>query len=342
MDYPLRSYRHPKKLHVVVVFLMITVITVLHYSTTQSLVAYHTFYRELYFIPIIMVSFWYGLAAGFYTAVLVVFLYIPHVFLTWHAQPGVNLGNVFQILVFILVALATGYLSDREKEHQREMLEGQRLTAMGRAAFAMTSELQSVLKNLKELQAAAQPGQDNGFHDRLQKVIERISVLYQTLSHFGPGYETRSKDFVEIASAIERVRAKLAKVSKMSGVGIEAQLAGITGLLRINEEDFIWVIEELTRNGIEHSEPGKVVTIRVRQIEDRYEIAISDQGKGIASENLKKVLVPFYTTKEKGTGLGLSICKKIMRDNGGDIRVDSKPGEGATFTMVFPQASDGR
>ena len=59
-------------------------------------------YRELYFIPIILVSFRYGLKKGFYTAVVVISLYFPHILLTWRAQPGVNIGNLLQILVFIL------------------------------------------------------------------------------------------------------------------------------------------------------------------------------------------------------------------------------------------------
>jgi signal transduction histidine kinase len=61
-----------------------------------------------------------------------------------------------------------------------------------------------------------------------------------------------------------------------------------------------------------------------------------DQGRGIEPEDLSKIFVPFYTTKENGTGLGLAVCRKMMRDNGGDILVESEPGKGSTFTLVFP------
>ena len=67
-------------------------------------------------------------------------------------------------------------------------------------------------------------------------------------------------------------------------------------------------------------------------------IAISDTGKGMTSEQMGKIFMPFYTTKEvgKGTGLGLSVSYGIVKNLGGDIEVQSGVGEGSTFTIVLP------
>src|SRR3989339_91685 len=135
-------FRESKKARLAVVFLMIAVVTVLHYRTMGSQIAYHILYRELFFIPIILVSFWYGLKKGFYAAVFIIFLYSPHIFMTWNVQPGVNLGNLFQLIVYILVAVVTGHLSNREKERHRNLTEAQNLATLGRATLVMTSELQ--------------------------------------------------------------------------------------------------------------------------------------------------------------------------------------------------------
>src|SRR3989339_288375 len=135
-------FRESKKARLAVVYLMIAGITVLHYSTMGSQVSHHILYRELFFVPIILVSFWYGLKKGFYTALFVIFLYSPHIFMTWSAQPGVNVGNLLQLIVFILVAVVTGHLSNREKERQRNLTEAQNLATLGRATLVMTSELQ--------------------------------------------------------------------------------------------------------------------------------------------------------------------------------------------------------
>lgn len=67
-------------------------------------------------------------------------------------------------------------------------------------------------------------------------------------------------------------------------------------------------------------------------------VSISDTGSGIAPEHLKKIFDPFFTTKRvgEGTGLGLSITYGIVKRHGGSIKVQSRPGSGATFTVAVP------
>jgi len=329
--------RGSNKGYLALVFLMIAVVTALHYGTMDSHVAYHTLYRELYFVPIILVSFRYGLQKGFYTAVLVIFLYVPHIMMTWEAQPGVNIGNLLQILVYILVAVATGYLSDRENERHRQMAEIRSLASLGKATLAVASELQEILNTLKGLQSAGSPSSRD-----MQSVIDRLSSLNETLTHFKPGLGTGRREFVEVVVAIEKAHQRASRIAKEKRVEVTAQLGAASGLLRINEADLVWMIEELTRNAVEHSDPGKTVTISVSRLADGFAVAVADQGRGIAAENLTKIFVPFFTTKEKGSGLGLPVCRKIMRDNGGDILVESKPGEGSTFTLIFPWTMVGK
>jgi CheY-like chemotaxis protein len=72
-------------------------------------------------------------------------------------------------------------------------------------------------------------------------------------------------------------------------------------------------------------------------------LAVSDSGHGIAPEIKDRIFDPFYTTKEQGegTGLGLSVVHGIAKECGGMVTVESKPGEGATFSVFFPKIENG-
>jgi signal transduction histidine kinase len=73
------------------------------------------------------------------------------------------------------------------------------------------------------------------------------------------------------------------------------------------------------------------------------QIEVEDRGCGIEGEALERIFEPFYTTKPpgEGTGLGLSISERTIRDHGGSIAVESRPGEGTQFTVFLPGASQG-
>jgi signal transduction histidine kinase len=85
------------------------------------------------------------------------------------------------------------------------------------------------------------------------------------------------------------------------------------------------------------SNEGKV-RVATREENNMAIVSISDTGKGIAPEHLKKIFDPFFTTKRvgEGTGLGLSITYGIIKRHGGSIKVESRSGEGTTFTVMIP------
>ena len=70
---------------------------------------------------------------------------------------------------------------------------------------------------------------------------------------------------------------------------------------------------------------------------------MTDNGPGIAPEDMDRIFKPFFTTKGSGTGLGLAISQRAVYGHGGQIQVDNRPGEGVTFTVRLPVGgADGR
>lgn len=83
--------------------------------------------------------------------------------------------------------------------------------------------------------------------------------------------------------------------------------------------------------------PGRI-TLTTRLLDDKVQVTIADTGKGMTSEVMDKIFLPFFTTKEvgSGTGLGLSISLSIVESMGGTIEVQSMPGAGSSFTVTLP------
>ena len=94
-------------------------------------------------------------------------------------------------------------------------------------------------------------------------------------------------------------------------------------------------------HAMEHR-PSQVLTMEVRTFGPVAELVVSDSGCGIEAENLSRIFDPFFTTKgpERGTGLGLSVCYSIVRQHGGEIRVESKPGEGSSFAVSLRREAE--
>jgi PAS domain S-box-containing protein len=97
------------------------------------------------------------------------------------------------------------------------------------------------------------------------------------------------------------------------------------------------VFVNLFKNAIQAMPNGGRLIIRDSVESDMALISVQDTGVGISEENLRKLFTPLFTTKSKGQGLGLSVCKRLIEIHNGSIAVESKVGEGSTFTVKIPR-----
>ena len=104
------------------------------------------------------------------------------------------------------------------------------------------------------------------------------------------------------------------------------------------------VIANLLENARSHTPAGTKIMVTIDELESSTEVSVSDNGPGLAKEDQERIFERFYradssrtrAVKTEGSGLGLSIVKAIMQAHGGDVRVESEPGKGATFVLTFP------
>jgi two-component system cell cycle sensor histidine kinase/response regulator CckA len=250
-------------------------------------------------------------------------------------------------------------ISDRkraEKERtmlQLELLQAQKLSAIGELAAGVAHELNNPLTgillyselSLKKL--GAQGPERDGYLQKLPKDLEMIrdSALrcdrivrgLLELSRRGPP----EKELVDMNGALRSTIGVLARYLEAQRIAIveklDADLPPVEGDKNTLQQVFVNII----RNAQDAMPDGGVLTIVSRKLDKaRLEIAVTDTGMGISRQNRSKLFQPFFTTKPpgKGTGLGLAISYGIVREHGGTIGVQSAEGKGTTFSLVFPVA----
>ena len=102
----------------------------------------------------------------------------------------------------------------------------------------------------------------------------------------------------------------------------------------VDPELFELLLSNLVDNAGKASEAGKTVRLRAERREEAWVFHVEDQGVGMSEEELRHVLEPFYmadksrSRRSGGVGLGLSLCARIVELHGGELKIDSRPGEG--------------
>jgi signal transduction histidine kinase/CHASE3 domain sensor protein len=171
--------------------------------------------------------------------------------------------------------------------------------------------------------------------DHLLGLIDEVL----TFSRVEAGKEVVRLEEVELRPLVEETVGMMGPLAEYRGLTLRAELAD--GVLRTDGVKLRQILLNLLSNAVKFTERGEI-TVRVRRDENGAEFYITDTGIGIASENLQRIFEPFWqveqssTRRAGGTGLGLTVSRSLARLLGGDVSVESKPGEGSTFTVTLP------
>jgi len=125
---------------------------------------------------------------------------------------------------------------------------------------------------------------------------------------------------------------------QLKGISYTLEFGNDEILVSIDKEQLTQVLINIIQNAIDAMSNGDNLTIKAFKEDNWVCVEITDEGVGIKQDDLDKIFVPFFSTKEKGTGLGLYITKQIMDSNGGSINIVSEEGKGTTVFLKFPEA----
>ena len=182
------------------------------------------------------------------------------------------------------------------------------------------------------------------FVDRIGIETHRLSRLVTELldlSRLQGGEPLPDMSVVSVDDVVDDVADRMSALADAKSVKLVVD--GERGLSVLGDVGQLeMALANLVDNAISYSAAGTRVTVSVKAREDVVEIAVTDEGVGIAHTDLGRIFERFYrvdparSRETGGTGLGLSIVKHVMNNHGGEVTVWSTPGVGSTFTLRLP------
>ena len=239
-------------------------------------------------------------------------------------------------------------LADEQKT-RRQLVQSEKLAAMGRVLGSVAHELNNPLQTIKNClylvkqEAPADPS--------IQEYIDMASSETRRLVHLVAQlrdlYRPRSGKAMQrhdLGAILRDVRALEAPQLQKNGVEWKDRDGPRSVTVRCDRERIQQVFINLVTNAVEAMQPGGgVLTAGLTLSEDssRAGAVFHDTGPGVDPEMKRHLGDPFITTKTGGLGLGLSICYEIAQQHGGSISAENPPGGGAVFTFWLPLEADG-
>jgi len=366
-DYPNKISNEKKQFFVIA--LLITAITLTHYTMSHSVIYLHDISRRLYYLPIILAGLWFGKRGGIYSAGVITILYFPHALFAWYGKHPRYLDNLIEIVFFNAVGFLIG--SYMEKKNQQQL-----------QAEHNALELEQAYQQLKNnSERIAQLEENIRFADRLSILGElAASLAHEVRNPLGSiqgAAEILKKKFSAQSDEAEFVKIQLNEIQRLNNV-VENYLSlakkesadftfvpltdivnDTIDLVRLSArnkqiniqmlapEDSIFVygitlqiqqvILNLTLNGIQAVQAGGTVEFTISTDEKSALLEIKDNGPGVSAEDEDKLFDAFFTSKKEGTGLGLTIVKRIIQKHQGKVWFESNEA-GTTFFVQLPLA----
>jgi C4-dicarboxylate-specific signal transduction histidine kinase len=227
------------------------------------------------------------------------------------------------------------------RDSQAKLVQSEKLAATGRLAASVAHEINNPLQGISNYLSviSRQVAEDDPLHDDLEMVklgFERIAEIIRRLRAFyRPAEETMEP--TDINGAVGRVLTLLGYQLSMGKVEVKRELAEQELPVLGSAGQLEQVLVNLVLNAQEAMPEGGELMVRTTLHDDMVQLQVSDTGHGLGEEEMSRLFEPFYSRRGgKGLGLGLWISHNIIQGHGGSIEVESKLGEGTTFTINLP------
>jgi two-component system NtrC family sensor kinase len=229
-------------------------------------------------------------------------------------------------------------------ELEKRLVQADKLSSIGLLAAGVAHEVNTplaVISTYAQMLAkqVSEDDQKSKLLDKIAKQTFRASEIVNSLLNFSRTSPAAFED-VDLNRVISETISLVSHQLQRANVQVTLHLGQDLGPVKGNFGKLQQVFLNLVLNARDAMEGGGTLAIDTALDGDSARINVADTGQGILPEHLARIYDPFFTTKgaKKGTGLGLSVTYGIVREHGGSIEVQSKPGAGTLFQLEFPLA----
>jgi two-component system, sporulation sensor kinase E len=226
-----------------------------------------------------------------------------------------------------------------------QTLESERLNALTMLAAGVAHEignplnslnihLQLMERRLRELE----PDKREQFRESIEVARAEIarldSIVTQFLRAIRPTHPQLQLENVN--GIVEEAARFFTPELQDRHITLEQELRSDLPLLELDRDQMKQAFYNIIKNSIDAMNQRGTLRIRTDKDDAHVLVIFSDSGGGISPENLSRVFEPYFTTKTSGTGLGLLIVRRIVREHGGELSIQSEEGKGLTLTIRLP------
>lgn len=252
--------------------------------------------------------------------------------------------------------LASGFNNMVEKLREREELEkrlyeAEHLSRVGQLASGIAHEIRNPLNYISlaidHLKTEMLPecgdkcDELGELTDKIKEEVRRANYMVLNFMNYGRPLKLR-RILVPYAEILAKVLPLMSDKLVEQQISIEEEIAADLPPLWVDQELLRNCMINFISNAAQAMNEGGVIRLGASLDTDgqRVRLTFADQGSGISPEDISKIFQPYFTTKDVGIGLGLAITERIIKEHGGEILVESRPGDGTTFTVVLPLQQD--
>jgi two-component system sensor histidine kinase AtoS len=227
------------------------------------------------------------------------------------------------------------------KQLQRQIMRADRLSALGELVAGIAHDIRNPLTSIRGfmqyLQKSSDPADWRQYGPLIIREVDGLNRIIGELLEFAKPYPPRY-GLVQVNDLISEMLLLVKKRADAQSIRIDVRLDPSLPYIEADGEQLKQVLLNLIINACQAITDKGIITVSTEMESHDWMVThVSDNGVGIAPENLERIYDPFFSTKPAGTGLGLAVVQRILNGHRGRIEITSEPGRGTDVKISLPR-----